>query len=56
MFETFKEEMRNSLNEMEEETNKKLEEISKSLKENQEKEIKHMGLKNRNRNNKENTS
>ena len=42
MFETLKEEMRNSIKEMEEKTSKKLEDISKSLKENQEKEIKHM--------------
>ena len=42
MFETLKEEMRNSLKEMEEKTNKKLEDISKSLKGNQEKEIKHV--------------
>ena len=42
MFETFKEEMRNFLKEMEEKTNKELEDISKSLKENQEKAIKHM--------------
>ena len=42
MFRTLKEEMRNSLKEMEEKTNKKLEDNSKSLKENQEKEMKHM--------------
>ena len=42
MFETLKEEMRNSLKEMEEKTNKKLEDISKSLKENQEKSVKRM--------------
>ena len=41
-FETLKDEMRNSLKEMEEKTNKKLEDISKSLKENQEKAIKYM--------------
>ena len=40
MFETLIEEMRNSLKEMEEKTNKKLEDMSKSLKENQEKAIK----------------
>ena len=39
MFETLKEEMRNSLKGMEDKTNKKLEDISKSLKE---KAIKHM--------------
>ena len=42
MMETFKEEVKNSLKEMEEKTNKKLEEINKSLKdtqENQEKTI-----------------
>ena len=37
MFETCKEDMRKSLKEMEEKTNKKLEDITKSLKENQEK-------------------
>ena len=42
MFEALKEEMRNSVIEMEEKTNKKLEYINKSLKENQEKAIKHM--------------
>ena len=42
MFEILKDEMRNSLKEMEKKTNKKLEDISKSLKENQEKEIKHI--------------
>ena len=42
MFETLKEEMRNSLKEMEERTNKKLEDISKSLKENWETAIEHM--------------
>ena len=42
MFETLKEEMRNSLKEMEKTTNRKLEDISKSIKENQEKAIKHM--------------
>ena len=43
MFETLKEEMRISLKEMEEKTNKKLEDISKSLKEKQTKKaIKHM--------------
>ena len=41
MFETLQEEMRNSLREMEEKTNKKLEDISKYLKEIQEKAIKH---------------
>ena len=41
MFEILKEEMRNSVKEMEEKTNKKLEDVSKSLKENQEKAIKH---------------
>ena len=35
MMETFKEEVKNSLKEMEEKTNKKLEEINKSLKETQ---------------------
>ena len=43
MIETLKEEMKNSLKEMEEKTNKKLEDISKSLKgsqENQEKTVK----------------
>ena len=40
MFETLKEEMKNSLREVEEKTDKKLEEISKFLKENQEKVIK----------------
>ncbi|CAO2638382.1 LINE-1 retrotransposable element ORF1 protein [Lemmus lemmus] len=43
IMETFKEEVRNSLKEMEDKTNKKLEEINKSLKdthENQEKAIK----------------
>ena len=43
MIETFKEEVKNSLKEMEKNTNKKLEEINKSLKEtqeNQEKAIK----------------
>ena len=42
MFETLKEETRNSPKETEGKTNKKLEDISKSLKENQEKAIKHM--------------
>ena len=42
MFEILKDEMRNYLKEMEEKTNKKLEDISKSLKENQEKELKHI--------------
>ena len=42
MFETLKKEMRNSLKEIEEKTNKKLEDISKSLMENQERPIKHM--------------
>ena len=42
MFEILKKEMRNSLKEIEEKTNKKLEDISKSLKEMQEKEIKHV--------------
>ena len=42
MIEALKEEMKNSLKEMEEKTNKKLEEINKSLKENQEKAIKQM--------------
>ena len=36
MMETFKEEVKNSLKEMEEKTNKKLEEINKSLKDTQE--------------------
>ena len=39
--ECLKEEMRNSLKEIEEKTNKTLEDTSKYLKENQEKEIKH---------------
>ena len=38
MVETLKEEMKNSLKEMEEKTNKKLEEINKSLNETQEKQ------------------
>ena len=42
MFEILREEMKNSLKEMEEKTNKKLKDTSQSLKENQEKEIKHM--------------
>ena len=42
MFETLKEEMRNSFKEMEEKTNKKLEEITEFLKENQEKNNKNM--------------
>ena len=42
MFEALKEEIKNSLKEMEEKTNKKLEEIKKSLKENQEKATKQM--------------
>ena len=40
MMETFKQEVKNSLKEMEEKTNKKLEEIKKSLKATQEKTIK----------------
>ena len=42
MFETHKEEMRNSLKELEGKANKKLEDIIKSPKEIQEKAIKHM--------------
>ena len=42
MFEAVKEEIKNSLKEMAEKTNKKLEDINKSLKINQEKAIKHM--------------
>ena len=42
MAKTLKEEMRNSLKEMEEKTNQKLEDIIKFLKENQEKAIKHV--------------
>ena len=41
MFEFLREEVKNSLKEMEEKTGKKLEEINKSLKENQEKAIKY---------------